>query len=90
MDVFKGHNFGISKNFVNCNHAITQSTMRGNVATAQSRPLGSRPGIERRAGLREVYKALKSCGWLLLETIEEVRQAERSLGELVYALVHPR
>ena len=31
--------------------------------------------------LHEVYRALKSCGWLLPETVEEVRQAERALEE---------
>jgi hypothetical protein len=31
--------------------------------------------------LREVHKALKACGWLLPETVEEVRQAERALEE---------
>jgi hypothetical protein len=31
--------------------------------------------------LREVYKALKSCGRLLPETVEEVREAERALEE---------
>lgn len=31
--------------------------------------------------LHEVYRALKSCGWLLPETAEEVRQAERALED---------
>lgn len=31
--------------------------------------------------LREVYRALKSCGWLLPETVEEVRRAEKILQE---------
>lgn len=31
--------------------------------------------------LREVHKALKSCGWLLPDTVDEVREAERALEE---------